>query len=162
MAVLIKELKNNRKVIFDKGSFDNWCVYVVEANGHKQAPFDTTYFDYLQKISIDYPNGKVYDDFIIIYHLTTKNIDAEVLNSIDTIVTTYKPEHQIEVEQWFSVIYAGMVAEENKENAILKKRIKRLGMHQTLIDKWMFEDAANFSKGKGWRELDEIMKEKGF
>ena len=28
-----------------------------------------------------------------------------------------------------------MVAEENKKHAILKKRIKRLGMHQVLIEK---------------------------
>ncbi len=38
------------------------------------------------------------------------------------------------MEIWFNVLYAGMVAEENKENAVLKKRIKRLGMHQVLID----------------------------
>jgi hypothetical protein len=37
------------------------------------------------------------------------------------------------MELWFTVLYAGMISEENKTNAILKKRVKRLGIHQVLI-----------------------------
>ncbi len=55
-----------------------------------------------------------------------------------------------------------MIEEENKQFAILKKRIKRLGMHQILIDNLDPEVAANFSKGKKWRELDNLMKLRGF
>jgi len=35
-------------------------------------------------------------------------------------------------------------------------------MHQTLTDRIGAEQAAQFSKGKKWRVLDAIMKEKGF
>jgi hypothetical protein len=66
------------------------------------------------------------------------------------------------MEIWFNVLYAGMVAEENKEHALLKKRIKRLGMHQVLLENMEPEKAALFSKGKKWTELDKLMKEKGF
>jgi hypothetical protein len=66
------------------------------------------------------------------------------------------------IDIWFTVIYAGMVAEENKKNAKLKKRIKRLGMFQVLIEKKSAEYAANFSKGKKWKELDTIMLSAGF
>ena len=55
-----------------------------------------------------------------------------------------------------------MIAEENKGNAILKKRIKRLGMHQVLLENYTPEHAANFSKGKKWKDLDKLMKQKGF
>lgn len=55
-----------------------------------------------------------------------------------------------------------MIAEENKDYAILKKRIKRLGMHQILIEKISPEKASNFSRGRNWRELDKICKEYGF
>jgi hypothetical protein len=55
-----------------------------------------------------------------------------------------------------------MVAEENKEHAILKKRIKRLGLYQVLVENMEPEQAAIFSKGKKWTELDKLMKEKGF
>ncbi len=162
MSRLIKSLKENRAVIFDSGSFDKWCVYVVEENGTKKAPFDTEYFTDLKSIASKYEGDKVYNDFIAIYDKTTKSIDKAVLDLIDEIVETYKDEDKFIVEQWFSVIYGGMIAEENKQFAILKKRIKRLGMHQTLKLDYDPKIAANFSRGKKWRELNEIMKPLGF
>src|SRR5690554_802682 len=162
MPRLIKQLQNNRSVIFDSGKFDDWCVYVVESNGSKKAPFDETYFSDLHQISQSYPNNKVYNDFVKIYERTTRTIENGVLTLIDEIVAIYNLEHKIIVEQWLTVIYAGMIAEENKENAILKKRVKRLGMHQVLMLNMPAREAAKFSYGKKWRELDEIMRPLGF
>lgn len=79
MAALVKQLKNNRKVIFDKGRIDEWCVYVVEHDGTRKAPSDEIYFSDLFKLSKKYPLNKVYKDFVIIYDKTTKNIDLPVL-----------------------------------------------------------------------------------
>jgi len=162
MDRLIKNLRNNRKVVFDSGEFDDWCVYVVESNGSKKAPFDETYFSDLYNISLKYSENKVYDDFVSIYEQTTKLIDTSVLDLIDEIVASYNEEDIIIVEQWFTVIYAGMIAEENKERAILKKRIKRLGIYQVLILNMPAKDAAKYSYGKKWRNLDAIMKPLGF
>jgi hypothetical protein len=162
MARLIKQLQNNRSVIFDSGKFDDWCVYVVESNGFKKAPFDETYFSDLYQIAQSYSNNKVYNDFVMIYERTTRNLDNGVLTMINEIVSTYNHEHMIAVEQWLTVIYAGMIAEENKVNAILKKRVKRLGMHQVLILNMSAREAAKFSYGKKWRELDAIMIPLGF
>jgi hypothetical protein len=162
MAVLIKNLKNQRSVIFDKGKFDNWCVYVVEENGIKKAPFDVTYFTDMLNINEKYTDDKVYLDFVSIYNLTTRKIESDVLSLIDQLVLTYKLEDQIIVEQWFTVLYAGMIADENKEFAILKKRVKRLGMYQVLRLGVLPEVAAKFSYGKKWRDLDSIMKPYGF
>jgi hypothetical protein len=162
MATLIKILQNNRSVIFDTGKFDDWCVYVVEANGSKRAPFDATYFSDLQMISNNYSNNKVYLDFVSIYNFTNKNIVIDVLTLIDQIVSSYNEPHRIILEQWFTVLYAGMIAEENKQFAILKKRVKRLGMYQVLILNMPPNDAAKFSYGKKWRELDAIMTPYGF
>lgn len=162
MSRIIKQLVNNRKVIFDNGRFDDWCVYVVEENGSKKAPFDAEYFSDLKNISTHYEVDKVYNDFVEIYNETSKIIDQNILHLINKLVSTYRVEHQALVEQWFVVIYAGMIAEENKQFAILKKRIKRLGMHQILKLGYEPIIAANFSKGKKWRELDEIMRPLGF
>ena len=162
MARLIKNLKNDRQVIFDTGNFDDWCVYVVESNGTRKAPYDVTYFEDLLNISQHYEEDKVYNDFVEIYNKTSKSIDQNILSLIDRLVSTYKEEHQVLIEQWFAVIYAGMIAEENKQYAILKKRIKRLGMHQTLKLGYEPRVAANFSKEKEWRDLDAIMKPYGF
>ena len=162
MSKLIKELADNRKVIFDTGRFDDWCVYVVEKNGTKTAPLDVEYFSDLKNISASYENDKVYKDFVEIYDNTDASINPTVLELIDKLVLTYKNEDKPLIEQWFSVIYAGMIAEENKQYAKLKKRVKRLGMHQVLKLGQEAKIAANFSKGKKWRELDSIMKPLGF
>lgn len=162
MATLIKQLRENRSVIFDTGKFDNWCVYVVESNGSKKAPFDEVYFSDLHNIAQKYAQDKVYNDFVSIYDNTTKNIDNKVLALIDGITNTYNEEDKIIIEQWFTVIYAGMVAEENKQNAILKKRVKRLGMHQVMKLGMSAKEAAKFSYGKKWRDLDTIMRPLGF
>jgi hypothetical protein len=162
MPRLIKKLKNNRSVVFDSGKFDDWCVYVEESNGIRKAPFDETYFTDLVQIAQKYKENKVYQDFVCIYENTTSTINQITLTLIDEIVSTYNIEDNVLIEQWFTVIYAGMIAEENKKNAILKKRIKRLGMHQVLIMGMPANQAASFSKGKNWRDLNEIMINLGF
>jgi hypothetical protein len=162
MERLIKLLPNQQKVVFDKGNFDAWCVYVTEPNGKRYAPKDIEYFAELQKIALSYPEKKVYDDFVSIYQKTTATIDKQVLALIDNLYLSYLPHHWEKTALWFTVIYAGMVAEENKEGAILKKRIKRLGMYQVLIQQLKAEEAAGFSKGKSWRDLDSLMRQLGF
>ena len=162
MERLIKEIRGTQKVIFDQGNFDDWCVYVVDKNGNKKAPFDEEYFTDLKSISKKYPGNKLYNDFVKVYDLTTKIIDDKVLTAIDRIVNSYDDQDKETIDKWFTVIYAGMIAEENKNFAVLKKRIKRLGMHQILILDFEPKVAANFSKGKKWRELDTIMKPLGF
>ena len=162
MSTLVKNLCNNRCVVFDTGKFDNWCVYVVENNGYRIPPSDKIYFEELYNISKKYPEDKIYSDFISIYDVTEKDIDPKALILIDEIVETYKHEDKAIVEQWFTVLYAGMIAEENKENAILKKRVKRLGMYQTFVLAYPAAEAAKFSYGKKWTELDAMMKKYGF
>ncbi len=162
MSKLVKLLRTNKEVIFDKGNFDDWCVYVVDENGERKAPFDVEYFRDLQLIAKEYKGNKVYNDFLLIYEHTTKEIDPKTLKIIDKIVSSYQEQHRNVIEKWFSVIYAGMIAEENKQYAVLKKRIKRLGMYQVLMLDDKAEFAANFSRGKKWRELDAIMKKLGF
>ncbi len=162
MERLINELRNNRKVIFDSGSFDDWCVYVVESDNLRKAPYDITYFTELKALSNQYEKDKVYNDFVSIYLLTTNTIGQNVIHLISKIVNTYKLQDQVIIEQWMSVIYGGMIAEENKVHAILKKRVKRLGMYQLLIMNLLPQFAANFSKGMKWRELDSLMTQYGF
>ena len=115
----------------------------------------------LKKIAEKFGPQKIYDDFVVIYNRTSKNVDLKVFELIAVLSLFYDAD-TAEMELWLNVIYAGMIAEENKENAILKKRIKRLGMYQVLIDGISPEKAAVFSKGKKWKELDEIMRLKGF
>lgn len=146
---------------FDKGNFDEWCVFVTRPNGERFAPTDVQYFTRLKKLGKKHGTQKIYEDFVVIYNRTGKEPDADVFKMI-FLLSRYYPSDSREMEIWFNVLYAGMIAEENKRHAILKKRIKRLGMHQVLIDGIEPEVAATFSKGIKWEQLDRLMKAKGF
>ena len=161
MSRLIKMVKGKNLVEFGWGSFDDWCVFLTRPGQLKYAPKDTDYFTILKNMGTRFGHAKIYNDFISYYIKTTKEIDITILDLITTLSNDYGDEAE-EMDIWFTVIYAGMIAEENKANAILKKRIKRLGMHQVLLENYDPELAANFSKGKKWQELDKVMRGKGF
>lgn len=161
MVRKINQFSHGGYIEFDKGSFDDWCVFVTRANGERFAPTDIQYFSRLKILAKTYGAQTVYDDFVAIYNRTGTKISKNTLELI-TVLSRYYGKDSLEMEIWFNVLYAGMVAEENKQNAILKKRIKRLGVHQVLIENMAAEQAAVFSKGKRWTELDKLMKEKGF
>ncbi|QNL21089.1 hypothetical protein HZR84_03760 [Hyphobacterium sp. CCMP332] len=161
MGRIIKELSNGSIVEFDSGSFDDWCVYLTRPNQARFAPTDVQYFSELNELGSSYSHSKIYQDFVKIYEVTSAKINSSTLELITTISNEYG-SHASTIDEWFTVIYGGMIAEENKSFAILKKRIKRLGMHQVLIDGINPSTAAHFSRGKKWRELDVICREKGF
>jgi len=161
MSNKLNHFGNGGFIEFDSGCFDGWCVFVTIPGNKRFAPTDVQYFSRLKKLSEKFGPQKIYDDFVVIYNRTTKNVDSKVFELIAVLSRFYETD-ALEMELWLNVIYAGMIAEENKENAILKKRIKRLGIHQVLIDEISPEEAAVFSKGKKWKELDEIMRLKRF
>ena len=161
MPTLIKNVRDKNLIQFDQGVFDSWCVFLQRQGFARYAPKDTAYFSRLQQLGNVHGHEKIYQDFVAYYLLTNSSIDATVLSLITRLAAAYGTDAE-EMDVWFTVIYAGMVAEENKANAILKKRIKRLGMHQVLMEKCDPMYAANFSRGKKWRELDTIMRERGF
>jgi hypothetical protein len=161
MSRLVSKLPDGSSVEFDRGKFDGWCVYLTRPGKLKYAPKDTEYFETFRMLGKVFGNQKVYKDFILIYELTTKNFENKVIQAIIGISDDYV-KFKDEICVWFTVIYAGMIAEENKENTVLKKRIKRLGMHQLLVENKEPEFAANFSRGKTWKEIDKVCKEKGF
>ncbi|MDN3585927.1 hypothetical protein QWY86_04565 [Pedobacter aquatilis] len=41
MPTIIKVLPNNTRIEFDKGTFDDCCVYISKPNERRYAPLDT-------------------------------------------------------------------------------------------------------------------------
>ncbi len=148
------------KVDYDKGSFDEWCVY-LEDNEKRYAPSDKEYFERLVSLGAKHGPEQIYQDFLKIFQQTSSAIDERTIQTIEKLSEKYR-EDSAEIKKWFLVIYAGMVAEENKTNTRLGKRIKRLGIYQVLILKRPVLHAANYSKRRKWWELDEIMRRYGF
>jgi hypothetical protein len=161
MPVFIKNINDENLVEFDTGTFDSWCVFLKRRGKPRYPPKDSEYFLRLQQLGLRHGYAKIYNDFLQFYLRTNKSIDINLLNLITQIAQEYESDSE-EMDIWFSVIYAGMVAEENKEFAILKKRIKRLGMHQVLLEGMDAGAAARFSRGRRWQDLDILMKRKGF
>jgi DNA-binding transcriptional MerR regulator len=161
LATLVKHIRHAHVVEFDTGKFDNWCVYLKRHGQQRYAPRDVEYFTFIKEMADIYTPHKVYTDFVTVYEQTNKEILPQVLALITTLADTYT-QHAEEMDIWLTVLYAGMIAEENKANMVLRKRIKRLGMHQVIHLNMPPEQAARFSFGKKYAELHPLMLSLGF
>ena len=159
--IKIKDFSNGCSLIYDSGKFDDWCIFYLTPDGRKIPPLDTEYFKGLLDLSKIFSVEKVYDDFKTVFYLAGKQVREEYLKEIETLSKSYG-QYKFNAEGIFTILYAAMIAEENKEHSILGKRIKRLGVHMLLIDKESVDYAANFMRGVGWKELDKMCKERGF
>lgn len=146
---------------YDQGTFDVWCVYLVRPGKAKKAPRDYEYFQRLETYGMKYGYNSIYHDFVELYNRTGKSIEPSIFDWIKEISSKYE-EDALNLAIDFSTMYMGMIAEENKVNTRLGKRIKRLGVYQVLIERMPVNEAASFSKGKQWRDLDHICLSKGF
>jgi hypothetical protein len=161
MGRIVARFSDGSFLEYDRGKDDEWCVYLTRRNVRRFIPEDWQYFKRLHEYSLIHGADKVYDDFVHIYNRTTKEVSEEVLELIKNISKSYGL-NELNASIIFSIIYLGMIAEENKERTRLGKRIKRLGIHQTIVERMNYNDAAKFSIGKKWWQIDEICKSKGF
>ena len=152
----------NRRVMWDcrgsrllmgRGKFDDYCVYVERHDGTYFAPTDEWYFDRMSRWA---DKEGAYGRFCKVYEMTTDQIDKNVWNTIDAIAIS------AEEALILGILYLGMYAEEKKAGAILKKRIKRLGVHQVLLDGYPAKTAANFSRKQKVEYLTLQCHERGF
>ena len=146
---------------YGRGSFDNWCVYLVKPGIERKPPKDVDYFDQLKNLKEKHGKEKVYSDFVEIYEKTTRDFDESIIESIKILSERY-PKEILDVQILFATFYMAMVAEENKRFTKLGKKIKRLGVHQIVNMDFDPHQAANFSKGMPWREIQNICEIYGF
>ena len=157
---LITTLSDKTIIYYEKGRFDNWCVYVKKTDGYRYIPKDVEYFAFFSNLTKEFDKSKIYSDFLIIYKKIDNNISDNVLKIIKKISEKYKDKKNF-VELNFVIIYAAMVAERNKKNTILKERIKHLGFYQVVLECMSPLKAANFSKGLKAKEIINICIKKG-
>ena len=104
----------------------------------------------------------MHEQFIEVFQRTSQVVDATTLERITELAALYPAEVRSQVDLLLTTLYAAMNAEENREHAPLGKRIKRLGVHQVLVEGMAVELAANYSRGRPWRELAEECARRGF
>lgn len=156
----LKTFTDGEYIFFDEGNFDNYCVY-ISYKGKKVPPKDEDYFTAISLLENKYKK-MVYNDFVDIYNRTEKELDLNILNNvIDNLSKKYE-DIALRMNKIFSILYLGMIAEENKAYTVLGKKIKRLGMHMLLIENTSPEKAANYSRGKSAKDLMELCSKYGF
>lgn len=104
---------------------------------------------------------RIYNDYILVYELTGKQVESHSLRRITEISSGYGQD-ALQIDIIFSILYMAMIAEEQKKYTRLGKRIKRLGIYALLIEHKTISEAANFMRGMGWREIDSLCRQKGF
>ena len=161
MGQLIKRFSDDSFIEYDKGSFDDWCVYYTSSSGGRTPPRDTDYFAQLKDLAHKYGADRVYRDYVTVYNWTGKKVDRKTLVDITELSDTYGAD-ALTVDVIFSILYVAMIAEENKAFTKLGKRIKRLGIHVLLLEDKSVSHAANFMRGKGWREIANDCEKRGF
>lgn len=150
-------LKDGTRIWFDKGNFDDWCVFVKEKNEIK-CYTDKDYFNVIKSLSKIYGVEMVYDDFKTIYFSVNKQFD---INKMVTECESIAKHYAEKTLKWWIVLYMTMVAEENKKNKILGKRIKHLGIYNILFDKYEIDYVTSYMNGMKWYELNKLMNERG-
>lgn len=145
-------------VYFDRGKFDKYCVYINTCSRFKYAPKDEEYFKWIHALSKQYGTYQVWKDFCSLYQIVdTGESDKDVLTLIKSIDMHYNDDTIL----WWLIFYMTMLAECKKENTILKKRIKKLGVYNILFDMYEIDYVVQYMKGMKWQELDELMIERG-
>lgn len=161
MSQLIKRFSDGSILEYDEGKFDAWCVYLTRPGVERYAPRDFQYFKRLSEYADKYGSDRLYNDFVALYNLTDKNLKSSVLDKIEEITSAYGDD-SLNIAIDFTIMYMGMIAEENKKFTKLGKRVKRLGVYQVLKEGMSSYEAANFSRGKTWRDIDAICRRGGF
>lgn len=161
MAQEIKRFSDGSLLEFDRGNFDDWCIFLTRPAHPRFAPKDWQYFTRLQELAAAYGKEKVYGDFVIVFGNTDKILNADLLDRISTFSHDYTQD-ALRADIVFTLLYAGMLAEENKAHAPLGKRIKRLGVYQVVMEGMAPREAATYSVGRPWQELAKLCESRGF
>ena len=159
---IIKEYEDGSSLGYDTGKFDKWCVYYINNKGFRTAPRDRDYFKDLYGFSKKYGKDRIYSDFVKIYDKTNYDVEQETLTYIEEIAKDYEQQDVLMVDKMYTTLYLAMISEERKANAVLGKRIKRLGIYTLLIENKSIEESTTFMTGKNCKILDKICLERGF
>ena len=161
MGQLIKSFSDGSFLEYDRGGFDEWCVYFTNRDGSRSPPTDVDYFNLLKQLADRYGAEQIYSDFVRVYDLTGKWAEKSSLDEITQIAASYGAD-SLAVDVVFSILYMAMIAEEQKKFTRLGKRIKRLGVYTLLMENYSVPKAADFMRGMNWRDIARLCEERGF
>ena len=148
---------NNYLFWFGEGNIDEWCVYCVKPNNRTWFAYDSEYLSWIKKMGKFHGEQKVYDSFCRIFDNVHYNFNMG--DGYNIVCEVSKDYHR--TGHFWAWFWMTMIAEERKDNAILGKRIKRLGVYNMLFDKYKLGYVTQYMVGKKWYELEALMDERG-
>lgn len=89
MARLIKYFSDESRLEFDRGNFDEWCIFLTRPGRARFAPKDWQYFTRLQQLAAVYGSRKVYADFALVFDATDRTLNPELLAHITALSNDY-------------------------------------------------------------------------
>lgn len=158
-GLVINEL--GLKIYYSRGRKDNWLVNYETMDGSVSNPLDKNYFKWTTELANAYGREKVWDSFNRIYYSVHKNgwmnDDRELCKKVCIKEANMYEEPTLKL--WITY-YMTMLAEENMPNAVLGKKIKRLGVYNILWDNYTIDYVCSYMRKKRWWELREMMMER--
>ena len=140
----LKMFKDNTLLLYDRGSFDEFRVSFYDNKlRYRSSPHDAQFFTFFLKMG---DHEKVWRMIVQLASQIDKH--TEFQNIILPQLSGSLAEEKV-----FSALAAAMMAEEKKAKTKLGKRVKLLGCHQVLIQGISPRVAANWSRGKPWKEI---------
>lgn len=162
MGRRIKNFPGGAFLEFDRGGFDEWCVYWVQPGQARKALRDEEYFEQMIALAEKYGREKLYQDYLKVYKYTGKNLDMKVLRAITGLAKWEYGQDALRADYLLTVLYAGMIAEENKKYTKLGKRVKRLGVYGILMEGQSAQTAANLTRGMDHEQIQTMCEARGF
>ena len=115
--MIIKRFSDNSLLEYDRGSFDDWCVYYTNSSGIRKPPRDTDYFEFLCQLANEFTVEKVYGDYVQVYNWTGNKVKEGVLNNITTLSASYG-EKALAVNIVFSILYLAMISSRSPKSSV--------------------------------------------
>ena len=149
----LAEYEDGSKLIYDRGRFDEYRVTLQSGDGAiRKSPTNNEFFEFLLNLDEPEQTWNVFLDIANQINATTDFEDIRLdLSGCD-----------LEGRKMWGGLVAAMISEERKQHTRLGKRIKMIGVYQTLILGMSPQNAASWSYGKEWKEIDEECKKYGF
>lgn len=154
--------RDGEEIYFARGNFDDWCVYRRAPGERARPPRDADYFAELLRLGERYGRGRVYAYFRAVYDLTDNTRRWSVFKLVGEQGSSLGEADGLPYAKVMVTLYYAMVAEENREPARrypLKKKVKKIGVFQVLIEGLSPSEAASFSRGTPARVLLELLRE---
>lgn len=138
------------------------AFFLARPGQERKALRDEEYFAQIITLAERHDRKKLYQDYLKVYEYTDKKLDMKVLRAITELAKRGYGPAALLADYLLTVLYAGMIAEENKENTKLGKRIKRLGVYEILMEGRDARTAANLTRGMKYQQIEAVCEAGGF